>query len=314
MNINVGQLRGFLKKKTVVYLVQRLKNLGYRRVKRERKDALISNIIFHFTIRILQRKWRNIKSTDPVTLEEICYPCWNKHINSTRIYYNLETVVNHIIINGPQAKDPMTRIEYNDRELKELDYLYKYYEYSTKYRSKNLSRVIKDVEYYKTLKYNNERIDVIRDDIFTILHLALDEIETYLKNIKKESESENSDIQEQDNFNFFPLHGLQIIDSESDSDESILIIYNGPPPEVSYPLNSPQMARSVLGHAIHIMQDTYTYFCMLKDISQYWFDATFKFIIQKVKQSKNPDAYQVRKKFLEFIDHLRLLSMNFNYN
>lgn len=294
------ELKKYLEKQTVVCLRRVLKGLGYKSISRFRKDKIVYYIIFHFTSRKIQRRWRGryITDVDPITTEPIIYPCWNKHVGQARIYYNLDTVVKHIITNGPGTKDPMTRLEYTEHELEELEALYKYYKLSLRYSAKSLLNVMKDLEYYKKLKYDSERIDVIRDDIFTMFRASVYELMVWLKADvpnPEDPEEEDSDPEIDGEAFFIPLRGYHI------REEGIIVLYNHV---------EENTARSALNKAIHVIQESYTHFRWLYELSEHWFDATFKALHSRLEEIKtkvkDPDG--IIKKFGEYLDHIRLLS------
>ena len=200
----------------------------------------------------------------------------------------------------------MTRLPYTENEIKEIDKLYRFYKLSNKYNANSISQLFKNEEYYKKLLYNNERIDVIRDEIFTILTRALEIIINFLKIPKDEEES----FQDPEEPYFIPYNNLRIVEEESES-EQVIVIYENV--EDILPMDE-EPHKLVLSRAVFKFQESFWLFMSLYPLSNHWFEATFKFAISRVEENKDPDKYDIKKKFIDFIKNLRLICINNNSN
>ena len=101
-----------------------------------RKKDLLKLIVESSSCIKIQRMYRRKlinNSLCPISLEKIkCNtPCYGHKIGKKFIYYNLETLVDNIFVSGV-FKDPISRVEYTDDQLKCIDTLCKTWKLKTK--------------------------------------------------------------------------------------------------------------------------------------------------------------------------------------
>lgn len=118
-----------LKSNTLISLKKICKFLHIKNYSGLNKDSLILTINkYHATLKI--QKWaRKILSKDeicPISFESIKYPCFAfKTENNVLIYYNIQALRNFLIKTG-DFRDPSTRVKYTDKQLFEIDSIYRY--------------------------------------------------------------------------------------------------------------------------------------------------------------------------------------------
>lgn len=157
----------YLSKKTVPFIIQRAKRLQIKGYSKLKKKEMIQLILKHFATKHIQRFTRkklSVQSTCMISLEKITYPCWAKKTKAGHfIYYNLEPLVKYILRNGLRSRDPCTREEYTNNELKDIDIIYKKSSLSKKLNIKSISKAVKRYYYYKQLRLKEEQIDILID-------------------------------------------------------------------------------------------------------------------------------------------------------
>lgn len=240
-------------------LVLILKLLKYKNLHRHKKSELVKMIIFDKILKILQRKFRKkffleTNYIDLISYDTLAYPLWNKSITNGRRYYNLNTIISHLIINRGQKDgpiDPLTCLKYTPKEISELNYLYKYYNYDKIYKYPTLYIALKDIDSATQKNYENERIEVLKDFILSTFDIVMEEFISFY-------------IKEQNEF-------IDITDKEEND-----------------------IKKSI----IDILKDIYNYFYWLRPLDNFWFEATFKLLYQKIELNIQLERYPPKEHFL----------------
>lgn len=150
------------------------------------KKELILIINKYHSIKKIQKWIRKIYSKNencPISFESIKYPCYSIKVNNNFIYYNLCAIRSYLIKTG-DFRDPMTRILYTDKQLLEMDTIYKYYNDNCKY-----SLEYNDLE--KTINNPSKKIRKNTDDpeeYFNSVYKASKNTRYYEKIKEKEQE------------------------------------------------------------------------------------------------------------------------------
>lgn len=124
------------------------------------KKELVGKLKMYFGCvkiqRFLRSRW--IENDCPISLEKVVYPCYTyKPMCGNRkfIYYNLGPLVEYLTVSG-DFRDPHTREEYNEAHIKKLE------EYRKGvFKGKNLYKLSKNENYYKTKKRREDGIEVM---------------------------------------------------------------------------------------------------------------------------------------------------------
>jgi hypothetical protein len=150
-----------------------LKIKGYYRLK---KNEIIQKILENLSIKILQRWWRKKKAYNdicPISLDEIGFPCWSKNTKNGRIYYNLESLVNYLLVRG-DFRDPYTRENYTNEELVSIDKLVKQNKLKI---TKSVRKAKDNIRFYRRQKINDEQIDILTERLRQIFSTIRDKLE-----------------------------------------------------------------------------------------------------------------------------------------
>lgn len=229
-----------LKKKRRPKLINILTKKGYKSISRKKKDELAKMYILDQVIKPLQRSFRSkyfkpVDGLDDITFDKLEYPFWNKKVsNNKRYYYNLETIITHILKNRVCKKlplDPISMTHYTIEDIRELNYLYKYFDYSKKFSHLTLYQALKDkkeIDIKSQQNYENERIEILKDYIIEAIDSAMEEFILYHNDCTDYTEEEIKNI------------------------------------------------------LIDVLKEIYNFFYWLRPLSEYWFNATFKMIYQKI--------------------------------
>lgn len=173
-----------LKTNTLVTLKKICKFLHIKNYSGLRKNELIIAINKYHAMIKLQRWARRILSKNeecPISCEPIRYPCYAyKTANNVLIYYNLEALRSFLIKTG-DFRDPNTRAEYTEKQLLEIDAIYKYstggINQSNEDYFKSVLKASKSTRFYEKLKEHEEEkliferlLDTICDEIITFIN------------------------------------------------------------------------------------------------------------------------------------------------
>jgi hypothetical protein len=108
---------------------------NYSRLKKQELFELYNRFLAVKLIIRMFRKYFYRDATDHITLEQVSFPCFIYRTKSGKCYfYNHESIIKYIMKTG-NTRDPMTREEYKDTDLKRLDAEAKLYYPGIKYRS-----------------------------------------------------------------------------------------------------------------------------------------------------------------------------------
>ena len=121
-----------------VLLKKLCKMAGIKKYSRLKKRELFDQYNTFLATKIIARSFRNYfyrDATDHITLEPVSFPCFvYKTKSGKRYFYNYESIIKYIMKTG-NTRDPMTREEYSDNDLKRLDAQARFYFPEIKYRS-----------------------------------------------------------------------------------------------------------------------------------------------------------------------------------
>lgn len=180
------------------------------------KANLALHIYHTFSARKIQRLWllylcSNNKEDnipiDPINMETITFPCFRYHTKIGKLYlYNIDNLVECILVSG-KFRDPLTREDYTDNDLKNIDLIYRV----KNKKSKNV---------YKS-KYSRKyiKMKILEEDILVAERYLLD-IAEYMKNLIDNDEHNISYKLETLLTNYFPnylyyFHILYRLNSET---------------------------------------------------------------------------------------------------
>jgi hypothetical protein len=127
--IIINMKKDLLNNCTLNILKKICKFLGIKKYSSLKKTELIFLINKHNSILKIQRFMRKKLSEGAlcsISCEQIRYPCFSFKSGNKFIYYNLIELRNYLIKTG-NFVDPNTRIVYSDKQLLDIDTIYKYY-------------------------------------------------------------------------------------------------------------------------------------------------------------------------------------------
>ena len=245
-----------LNSNTLVTLKKICKFLHIKNYSGLRKNELILAINKYHAIIKLQRWTRKILTKNEqcsISCEPIRYPCFAfKTSNNVLIYYNLEALRAFLIKTG-DFRDPNTRTLYTDKQLLDIDSIYKYYtslqrdkqnkEDSSKIKRSDdiasIDSVMSTVSVVnsqsdnitkpvKKIKINKTNENVIGDEYFKSVFKASKSTKFYEKLKEKEQEQLIFErildsicdeiitfINENEKDNFFALNGIYLHDYQT---------------------------------------------------------------------------------------------------
>ena len=127
-----------LKSENKNLLKQLCKNAGLKKFSLLKKQELFERYNEYLASKIIQRNFRKYfyrEATDHITLEPVGFPCFIYRTKSGKCYfYNHSSIIKYIMKTG-NTRDPMTREQYSDNDLKRLDTEAKLYYPDIKFRS-----------------------------------------------------------------------------------------------------------------------------------------------------------------------------------
>lgn len=152
------------------------KNLKINKWYKLRKKNLLEVVKNELACRKIQKAFRIYKGmySDlcPISLKPVNYPCWMFKTNTKCVYYNLVDLVQYLTVSG-NFRDPMTRVEYSNQDLKSMDTTMA----NMKIKHKTLVSLKKNPDFYRRKKMREETINTISDQIREIISLMRDKIE-----------------------------------------------------------------------------------------------------------------------------------------
>ncbi len=111
-------------KLTITVLKDVCKILHIKNISKSKKSDIVKNVDEKLACLKIQRWFRKIKIGDArcaISLDPIKYPCYAFKPGIGKLnYYNLETLKNYIIESG-NFSDPLSRIQFTDKDLKAMD-------------------------------------------------------------------------------------------------------------------------------------------------------------------------------------------------
>jgi hypothetical protein len=199
-----------LNSNTLVKLKQICKFQHIKNYSGLRKNEIILAINKNNATLKLQRWIRKILSKNeecPISCESISYPCFAfKTPNNVLIYYNLDALRGFLIKSG-DFRDPITRSDYTDKQLLDMDYIHNHYSNLHPTKIPKIPKTEKE-NYFnsvfkasKNKKFYNKLKDKEQEQLILerIMDSICDEIVTFIIN----------------NNNLFALNGLYLYDYQT---------------------------------------------------------------------------------------------------
>jgi hypothetical protein len=177
-----------------------------------KKKELFQKMNEYLAVKVIQRCYRRHfykNAVDHITLEPVEFPCFIYRTKSKKCYfYSYESIIKYIMKTG-DCRDPMTRENYSDDDLKRLDTEAKihgkYYRSCYKIKkSLSYARRIRNQE-NEILSYQM-RMDELKEHIFFII-----ESEMYNWNLNEPLLIENITYNSVDSFIQTSVHELKMV-------------------------------------------------------------------------------------------------------
>jgi hypothetical protein len=206
-------LKNDFKNMDVAILKKLCKNENVKNCSKLKKGELFETFNSILAVRIIQRCYRRHfykNATDHITLESVSYPCFIYRTKSKKLYfYEYESIIKYIMKTG-DCRDPMTRENYSDDDLKRLDSEAK--KFNLKYRS--CYKIKKNLSYARRIRNReNEilsfqmRLDELKEMVYYII-----QSEMYLWNLGTEPILiENVEYRTLDSFINSVIHELKMV-------------------------------------------------------------------------------------------------------
>ena len=139
--------------------------------------SLVNRLFAAKTIQRYFRRWLYFDATDPITLDPVSHPCFIFCTSfGKRHFYGIRSLVEYIISSG-KTVDPMTREQYNDKQLKRLDQLAKCYCPETRYRS--TLKIKNDPRYYRRIQQESNELAAFQMRYSELRMMMLTAFEVY---------------------------------------------------------------------------------------------------------------------------------------
>lgn len=233
-NININDLKKICK---INYVD------NFTKINKNNKNEYVQKLSKSINVIKIQRWFRKLyigKNKCPISFDTIKYPCYAfKTKNGILTYYQLYTLKQYLIDTG-NFSDPLTRINFEERQLNDIDIIDKYYRTFKKNNTQYLSLLSysKNSKHYeKKKKYQDEILlkerilDLLCQDIIRLLvnqtnvYNIYNSIETiYLNNYRKNIMSLNS--KDKDHANYILNKNINnVICSIEDIDDSKKTLY-----------------------------------------------------------------------------------------
>jgi len=177
-----------------------------------KKKELFEKFNEYLAVKLIQRCYRRHfykNAVDHITLEPVTFPCFIYRTKSKKcFFYSYDSIIKYIMKTG-DCRDPMTRENYSDEELKRLDTEAK--SHNLKYRS--CYKIKKSLSYARRIRnQENEilsyqmRMDELKEHIFFII-----ESEMYNWNLNEPLFIENITYNSIDSFIQTSIHELKMV-------------------------------------------------------------------------------------------------------
>ena len=197
-------------------LLKRLcKMAGIKKYSRLKKQELFDRYNEILAANLIARCFRNHfyrDATDHITLEPVSFPCFvYKTKSGKRYFYNYESIIKYIMKTG-NTRDPMTREEYSDNDLKRLDAQAKLYFPEAKYRS--TYKIKKSLVYAQRIRNRENEILSFELRITELKQLLIYIIDVDMLNWNIGIEPlliENVEYQSIDSFIHSVIHELKLV-------------------------------------------------------------------------------------------------------